>query len=163
MAVYDSCCWCLPLRTGCVLIALLDIIFLILANLAVGQLQVTLAAVISINLIVITFTGILLYGTFMRKRSWLWLWVAIDILLAILLGVLVVMVVVGYNSNPNTTDHGYGVLTAVIIGVISTALAVAQVVFALLVFSYISKLREEQRLEVTDLVDDDTQTHASSS
>lgn len=161
MAVYDSCCWCLPLRTGCVLIALLEIIFQILANLAVGELQVTIAAVISANLVAITFTGLLLYGTIMRKRSWLWLWVAIDLLIVILLGVLVVMVATGYSSDAEQTDHGYSLLTAVVIGVISTALAAAQIVFALVVFSYISKLREEQRLEATDLVDDETQTSSS--
>lgn len=150
MAIYDSCCWCLPLRTGCILIAVVDIIFQILANIAFVEMNVSLPVIISGNLIALTFTGLLIYGTIMQKRSWLWLWSTINVILMVLLGIFAVMAIIGYSSNPSE-GPGAGVdkLFAVIVAVISTAVITAQIMFGLVVFSYLWKLRE-QTVEMDD-------------
>lgn len=153
MAIYDSCFWCLSLRTGCILIVFLEIIFQISANVAMKYVDVPLPAAISGNLIAIVFTALLIYGTIMQKRSWLWLWVAIDIIIIVLLCILVVWCVRDYGS-PGGDVPGQSLtkLGAVILGSVSAILAVTRIVFALLVYSYICKLDEQQNSVYNEVI-----------
>lgn len=145
MAVYDSCCWCLPLRTGCILIAVLDLFFQVLATIASLELQIPYlyVVIISGNLIALTITGLLVYGTIVQKRSFLWLWTAVNTVVVILLCILTVMCAIGFTDTASDTPgQADGKLVSIVIGVISAALATVQFVFTLVVYSYICKLRE---------------------
>lgn len=76
MRVFNTCCLCLSLRTGCILIAVLEMIILILANIAAGQ-SISLD-VIGTNIIATAFVGLLIYGIVMENCISLWLWVMIN-------------------------------------------------------------------------------------
>lgn len=143
--LYDSCCWCLPLRTGCILIAILDLILQVLATIAALEYQMPYlyVVIISGNLIAFTITGLLVYGTIVQKRSFLWLWTVVNAVVVILLCILTVMCAIGFTDTAaDTPGQADGKLASIIIGVLSAALATAQFVFTLIVYSYICKLRE---------------------
>lgn len=150
MAIYDSCFWCLSLRTGCIVIITLQIIFQILTNFA---LDLPLLAVIFGNLIATAFTALLIYGIIAEKRFWLWLWVAIDIIIVVLLCVLVVKCAIDYGSRTDGVP-GPEKLGSIIIAVVSAILAVTHIVFALVVYSYISKLHEQQNSVYNEVIVD---------
>lgn len=157
MALYDSCCWCLPLRTGVFIIAIIEIIFQVVANIVFVEMDVRIAVIISGNVIGITFIGLLIYGIILQKRSCLWLWLAIDLLLVILLGLAAVMTVIGtFHPKEDGPDQGAEKLVAVITAVVSTAVITAQIIFGLVVFSYLCKLREIiEREEISSVSTED--------
>lgn len=155
MAIYDSCFWCLSLRTGLIMIVLLEIIFQISANVAMKYVDVPLPAVISGNLIASVFTALLIYGIIVQKRSWLWVWLAIDIIIIVLLCILVVSCVRSYLS-PGGDVPGQSLtkLASVFLGSISAILVVTRIFFALVVYSYICKLHEQQNSIYNEVIVD---------
>lgn len=146
MVIYDSCFWCLSLRTGCILIITFEIIFQILGNVAFRPLDLPLLAVISGNLLVGAFTGLLIYGIIEHKRSWLWLWIAINMIIVILFAILSVWTAVDYifPTDLDPIGRGHTRLYSIIISVISAIFAITRIVFALIIYSYICKLHEQQ-------------------
>lgn len=151
MTPYDSCCWCFSLYTGCMVIAILELIFQTLLTVAFVLLtEIETPAIVLANVIGLSITSILIYGTVAENRSWLWLWVTINILIVLLLGVLVVIIGIEYNNSaPLPPDHGNAMnrLTGIVMAVISIGKAMAQVFYTLIVVSYINKLREMQEPE----------------
>lgn len=142
MAVYDSCCWYFPLRTGCILIAIMEIIFLASVDIVFVKMEVPFPVMIPVNLIALTFTGLLLYGTILRKRSWLRLRLAINVIIVVLLGILDTMSIIDSSSHsPSELYAGMEKVAAVIFAFISTALIAAQIIFGLVVFSFLCELR----------------------
>lgn len=147
MAGYESCCWCYSLRTGCIIVAVLDIFIQILLN-AIFPGSTDLE-VIQLNLVGLGIIGLLIYGIINEKLFYLWLWLAFNLIIVVFLLTLVTMCAIGfYGDTDNSPGSMDGEVLEMIIGGISGALATAKIAFASVVYSYACKLRGQPERQV---------------
>lgn len=136
MVVYNSCCWRFSLRSGCIFVAILEIIILILMNVKEwSDVEVTI-------MILINFIGaiLLIYGTITEKTIYLWLWLTTNVIVVSFLGFFAVMCVLGLQYSQDDASRYYFL---VYWASIFATLAAVKIGFASIVYSYTCKLREQ--------------------
>lgn len=138
-----SCCWCLRLRTGCIIVASLELLF---------QIAVTAVCIILSfyrihwlvigNLAGLGVSGMLLYGALRENRPWLWLWMMINIIVSSGVGFLAVIFITDYLAQP-ADEINYAAamgLPGLITACIALIKALLQLVYEMVVFTYIFEL-----------------------
>lgn len=146
--IFNTCCWCLSLRTGCILIVALEMIILILANIFAGL--STRLDVIGANIIATAFVGLLIYGIVMENCICLKLWVMIN---NVMFGLLFCAIgVYVFHWTPNILPHlesssGLGYLIALILTILAVgvlAYCATRALFSYVVHSYTCELRKRE-------------------
>lgn len=157
MAIFKTCCCCISLRTGCIIIGVLEILAQIW-NISV-QKQVT-GSVIGGTLIAFVVSALLIYGAAKRNRVFLWPWIVVSIITLIILVIglllcvfasaLIVDVFKAAESEGKLSDEEMeqaqiGLTTLVVLIAVSILIAIAILIpLTLVVYSYVCELREEE-------------------
>lgn len=155
MAAFRSCFWCLRLRTGCILIALLDMVLQLFLNLAAEW--PTKPEFIGVNLAALAIVGLLIYGIVRENRKCLWLWMIVNNLVIALLTIVVVFCALGMIqlSQPYKTESDNELVFRalmgiyfIICGLVVLAISIAKGLFSYIVHSYICELRKNEEEKV---------------
>lgn len=144
---FKTCCYCLSLRTGCILIISLDllIIFLysyFLHNMFDWKISMLLEVIYS------TAVGLLIYGVIKKQSTFLWCWIYFKIIIIsfIALGVLLAVMTLIMKAVARKWD--YMTPEIMFIGVISV-LAV-HVVLIIVVYSFDRELCKNREYQTND-------------
>lgn len=164
MGVFKTCCCCLSLRTGCIIIGVVEL----LGYLSIIASHSTSASKILGTIIGVVASVLLVYGAYKKNRFCLWPWIVINIISIIVLVVGLLMcafastiIVDIYNEavaqgqiQPTQDDEdtfkAAGMAFVVIIAVIILILIVILVLITLVAYSYVCELREEQERQNND-------------
>lgn len=157
MAVFKSCCGCMTLRTGCIVIGVLEILAQIW-NISV-QRQVS-GSLIGGTLIAFIASALLIYGAAKRNRFLLWPWIVVNIITLIILVIglllcvfasaLIVDVfkaaeVEGKMTDEEMAQAQIGLTTLVVLIAVSILISIAILIpLTLVAYSYVCELREEE-------------------
>lgn len=164
MVVFKTCCCCLSLRTGCIVIGVLEIL---------GQLSNISSTQTSISVVFGTIIGLiaaalLIYGAVKRDRLYMWPWIVVTILSIIFLIILVFLCALApslimdvMNSRQAkgeihlTKEETHDLETAttafvVIMAVVFLIVIAILILLTLVVYSYICELREEGQRQQHD-------------
>lgn len=136
----DSCCLCFSLRTGCFLIAILEIFISILLTIATREMTLSLLVV------ALSVSGLLIYSTITKERSYLRLWVTINIMTVFSFTIYVAICAINYYfySPDHVHARAYSPLAELIITLVLIGIISGKTSFSFVVISYMRKLQEEE-------------------
>lgn len=164
MAIFKSCCCCFSLRTGCILIGVLEILF----TLSSATSLKAQTSIIFSTLIGIITSALLIYGAIKKNRFCLWPWIVANILAIItfIIGLIlcvfasrhIVEILEAIRSEGKidlTDEEAEEMKTAgtVLVVIVAVALIICITILTLLtlvVYSYILELREEEERQHND-------------
>lgn len=135
MALFNACCWRFPLRTGCTVVAILEIIFEIFLF--------VFGIHYFVSLVGLAITSLLIYGTRKQKRFWLLSWVVIHVLIIVVAGILYVLYLLFDDDDTALID--FQLLT---IYIVHTLL---HVIYILVVGSHMCEIREQQEQKIQNV------------
>lgn len=149
MITFKTCCFRLSLRTGAIIVAALEFILLIYSNYDEGW-PISLVA-LTVNVVVLAFIGILIYGIVREKRSFLWLWVIIANTICgslLALAILFTIVWIGLfffrtSSYEGLSRHMHGLMYQRLSLYLYTV-SIIQAIFSWIVYSYLYELSERE-------------------
>lgn len=143
--VFRSCCGCMSLRTGCIVIGVLELIHRL-----VGTTDTPKLLMIPLGLFGAIACVLLIIGALMQNHSFLWPYIAVNIvsvvgcLVAVFLGAFAPALTKGKSSSDRDESNDIGSYFSsistffVLLGIIVDAVCI------LVVYSHICELREEE-------------------
>lgn len=136
--------------TNCIAIVLLEIIFQIVLNVGLTHVQVKLPTILVGNWILLIFTSILLYGTITKKRAFLWSWIVINVIIVFFFAIWMIIFAkdIAYAEGDLETNWT-GDLA---FGIVSLVVAAIKIVYILIVYRSICKLRDDNDPERERLI-----------
>lgn len=164
MAVFKTCCCCLSLRTGCIIMGVLEI----LSYLSVVAAKNSSPASIFLMLVGLIASALLIYGAIKRNRFCLWPWIVVNIIAIIvfIIGVLLcafasaIIVDIFQDAqaqgaiqiSEKETEEAKAAITVFVVIVAVTFLISIGIVtlFTLVAYSYVCELREEEERQHND-------------
>lgn len=150
-----SCCGCLSLRTGCIIIATLEFVILIPAF--IPEPLSTELVIIGLRIAALAFVGLLVYGIVRENRMCLRLWVIINGIGIALLGAIVclyafaflVMSLTPPKPGSDNQNLGKGMFWMIFssFALFVVAVVTVQGLSAFVVYSYYVELRDRDEVE----------------
>lgn len=142
-----TCCNCLSLRTGCFIVTAIQLIELLLVNIAASEHRHPI--VIVTNSVILIFIAVLLLGTIMRRPAQLRWWMVINKFVIALLSVVFSLCTFGFiflfvqPAHQRNLEMTAKLVLCIYIGVAAVVVIIGQGIFAWIVHSYACQLREQ--------------------
>lgn len=166
---FKTCCSCLSLRTGCIIVITLEILLLLILNLSVEWSTFPIAIIIG-NVVALAFIVYLFYGIFMENHTHLRWWIISNHLFILMLVVLCGLCIYNFINSTQHIESSNdrpqkeikdGIVEALLAPIIEAivgaillymavavaAIAILQAIFSWIVYSYICELRVQENRE----------------